>query len=211
MKAEESIGNKFGRLLVVSVQKINGRSRFECACDCGATKVIDAQNVKRGISKSCGCENRELASKRLATHGFATGIRNGKRPRVYRTWKSMRQRCENPNDSGYENYGGRGISVCERWKSFESFLEDMGHPPTQKHTLDRKDVNGNYCKLNCQWATYKAQGNNKRNNRILTLDGVSRTMSQWNEFLGLGHGLIKDRLRRGWSVEKALNTPRKVA
>lgn len=128
------------------------------------------------------------------------------RPPEYHVWAQMIARCENPNYKCWNNYGGRGIQVCERWRtSFSSFLEDMGQRPTSGHQLDRINNNGDYCPENCRWATRIENNANKRDNHVLTVGGTSMCIAEWARELGLRPGQIHNRLRRGWSVEDALN------
>jgi hypothetical protein len=151
--------------------------------------------LARGKVKSCGCLNAE----RIVQHGMA-------HTHVYRVWQAMRQRCENPNSPDFANYGGRGIRVCEEWKSFERFFADMGNR-RKGYSLDRIDVNGPYRKENCRWATTWQQANNTRRNRVIELNGERRTLAQWAEWTGLGWDTIRTRLNYGWDTEKALTTP----
>ena len=149
-------GMKFGRWTVLALHPKRTRLRraiFLCRCDCGSEHLVQGASLRGGWSQSCGCVAQELKTK----HGQA----KGNRTRVYVCWANMRQRCSNPNNIGYSNYGGRGITVCERWQTFENFLADMGHPPRGK-SLDRIDVNGNYEPSNCRWATSFEQARNKR-------------------------------------------------
>ena len=119
----------------------------------------------------------------------------------------MLTRCNNKNDTRYQWYGGRGITVCDRWSKFENFLADMGERP-EKMTLDRIDTNGNYCPENCRWATNKQQHRNKRSNRLLTHDGETKCVAEWAETVGISQGALASRIDvYGWSVEKALTTP----
>src|SRR5690606_33915955 len=119
----------------------------------------------------------------------------------------MIQRCENPDSTGWSHYGGRGIRVCARWKTYENFLADMDRRPSSKHTLDRIDPNGDYEPSNCRWLTMKEQENNRTNNRLLTFQGRTQTLMQWAEETGLKRETISKRLDRlGWSVEDALST-----
>lgn len=129
-------------------------------------------------------------------------------PIEYRAWNSMKSRCYNKSHTSYRNYGGRGIQVCERWRyDFPTFLNDMGNRPS-KHTLDRIDNDGNYTPGNCRWATYKEQLNNKRGNRLLTLDGKTQTVSQWSTETGIKYWTLSQRVGRyGWSDEDALTKP----
>jgi hypothetical protein len=122
----------------------------------------------------------------------------------------MTGRCKHPTFKNWKNYGGRGITVCERWagpEGFACFIEDMGRRPSPKHSLDRIDNNGNYTPLNCRWATAKQQGNNRRTNRLLTLDGKTKSITEWADERGVGRYLIWHRLQRGWSVRNAITTP----
>lgn len=192
-------GRKYGRLTVLENLGKNSRGveMWECACDCGALRKVSKYNLMSGISKSCGC----IAVERFTRHGYSKA---GKISREYSSWLSAKRRCKNPNEKGFENYGGRGITMCDRWvNSFPNFIEDMGDAPTSKHTLDRVDNNKGYSKENCRWATMGEQMRNKRNNVVFegenAVDAVKR--------LGGGTTLINGRLKRGWSLEKAFTTP----
>lgn len=125
------------------------------------------------------------------------------RTRAHVVWDNMKRRCLKANHPKYPSYGGRGITVCERWMSFENFLEDMGQPPTGM-TLERKNNNGNYDKDNCCWATRKIQQNNRRTNSYISFHGETRTVSQWAERIGIKNNTLLYRLRRGWNVSRAL-------
>lgn len=128
---------------------------------------------------------------------------------TYQSWRSMKERCNRPRHPYYDDYGGRGITVCERWASFEAFLEDMGERPGKYHTLERKRVNEGYCKDNCEWRTVKEQANNRRSNRMCTVRGESMTLSQAVDALGIrpDYAAIVSRCGRGWDVDTAINTP----
>jgi len=137
------------------------------------------------------------------THGHC---KNYHRSRTYNVWHKMRQRCFNPKDPKYPNYGGRGITIDPRWMVFETFLEDMGVCP-DKHSIDRIDNNANYCKANCKWSTNKEQCNNRRSCRYLEFNGKKMTHQQWAESLGFKEGsAIAFRLKSGWTIEEALTT-----
>jgi hypothetical protein len=157
-------GMKFGRWTVLALhpQRVrNGRAirtLWRCICDCGRARLVFATNLRRGLSTSCGCRIPETIIARSTKHSQARRL---KHTRVYDCWVGMRQRCYNPNNNSYADYGGRGITVCERWHRFANFFADMGHPPRGK-SLDRINVNGNYEPGNCRWASVFEQARNKR-------------------------------------------------
>ena len=137
----------------------NWQPRWLCKCDCGTERVNYATNIFRGLSKSCGCAKKNRLGDAKRTHGM-TGTP------TYSSWVSMFTRCENPNSKSFLNYGGRGIKVCERWKSFENFFADMGEKPVKGMSIDRLDVNGNYEPGNCEWSTPTKQARNTRKTRL---------------------------------------------
>lgn len=191
-------GKRFGNLVCI---RRTSNIRVLCRCDCGTQKEILIGNLRQHGTKSCGCMRIESNSKAHITHGLTKSTE-------YRIWYSMIVRCYSEKHISYRNHGGRGISVCNRWRSnFQNFIDDMGCRPTNKHTLERIDNNSGYSPENCRWATYKEQQNNKRNNVILIHGGESMTITQWGEKLGIGDGIIWKRLKRGWPVKKALFTP----
>jgi hypothetical protein len=196
-------GQRLGKLLVLH-RTASFRYRDKlipawlCRCDCGREAVIRGASLRpskgrKTGTQSCGCLH--------VKHGmYGTP--------EYSAWQSMRGRCENPKMGNYYLYGGRGISVCERWSaSFEAFLKDMGLRPSPDHSLDRYPNNdGNYEPGNCRWATRKQQQRNRRTCHVLTVNGVSATLAEWAERTGLGKGTIRERVRRGWSPERATGT-----
>lgn len=195
-----SIGQRFGRLTVLrrGPNSKSGDIRWWCECDCSRACVLVSSNglVRKGTS-SCGCLQREAASKSFTTHG------QSKTPE-YRCWMHIRERCENPNSKDYASYGGRGIAVCDRWQTFELFLEDMGSRPSAAHSIERLDVDGDYHPSNCVWADLSTQARNKTTSIWLEHDGKRLHLVEWARLLGITPGGLRYRLRAGWSVERAL-------
>ena len=177
-------GERFGRLVVVrKVDNIKSRSAYLCRCDCGADKAIPAAYLRHGGVKSCGCLRNEASSARGKLRYSDSSRRNMS---MYKRWVSVIQRCENPNNPFFKNYGARGIRMCEQWRSdFDLFLADMGDPPTQKHTIERIDNNGPYSPQNCKWALRSTQLRNRRNNITICIGGEKRIAKDWAAMLGV--------------------------
>lgn len=199
-------GSVFGRLRILrrgpDCIHPSGRKSvmWTCQCSCGKNKDIRADDLRSGKTTSCGCKNIE----RLTTHGFSTD-----RPRGYDIWRCMKQRCCNPNRKGEKYYFGRGVSVCERWaNSFENFIEDMGFPPTDKHTIERENNDLGYSPGNCVWATMAEQGRNRRNSRKITIDGVTKCLSEWALVSPVDYSVIHRRLAKGIPPKEAVFSSR---
>jgi len=189
----------FGRLTVIAFAGQKSlRAYWLCRCECGKEVAVRGTGLVSGTSQSCGCLCRELTIARNTTHGKA-------RTPEYRAWLGMLQRCYKPGSKMYYRYGGRGITVCERWRtSLEAFLEDMGPRPTPKHTIERKENDLGYCKDNCIWETRKVQARNTRQNAMLTFQGKTKCIAAWAEECGMAMKILWQRLNRGWSAERAL-------
>lgn len=142
-----------------------------------------------------------------ATHWETRG---GVRTTEYIIWRQLRSRCLRPGNAAYSDYGGRGITVCERWSKFENFLVDMGRRPSRDHSLDRRDNDGGYCKENCRWATRSEQARNTRRNHWITFRGESRILAEWAEITGIDRDTITARFKYGWSIERTLSTPERT-
>jgi hypothetical protein len=217
---------KHGRLTLLELVEIvkdplTGRVKkylWNIRCECGQEKILDAAAIAQKKTTSCGCYAKEIAIKRLescrgrnATHGAS---RKGKMTREYSIWRNMKTRCYNPRYNRYSDYGGRGITMDDRWlgaEGFKNFLNDMGECPTPEHSIDRIDNDGSYHPGNCRWATRFEQARNKRNNTIIEFQGERLTLSQWAERLGHDSKdyLLCSRLMKGWGVEDAITTPRR--
>lgn len=200
-------GVRFGRLVAMEFierEPVYNNHKWRFLCDCGTSKALRIKDVRSGHTSSCGCLFTETIATRNTTHGLSRP-----HPAEYKVWKDMRSRCRNPNRRDYLDYGGRGISVCQRWDDFAAFFEDIG-PRPDGMTLDRRDVDGNYEPSNCQWATATEQANNRRSNRYVCINGHTRTLHQWCEYHGVGFSTASWRLRQGWSVDDIFsNTDRR--
>ena len=206
-------GTRFGRLTVIAEGEPIGKRRvrsLRCSCDCGSTiRDYGLLNLRAGDTLSCGCLKKERISKAQTTHGNAKS--NTQRTRLYRIWIGMKYRCTNPRSKSYENYGGRGIAVHQEWMdSFEAFKRDIGEPPSDLHTIERRDVNRGYEPGNCYWATMEEKANNRRTNVVLTLGGMSLTQAQWAKKLGIAAQTIRRRLQRGLPLAKVLQAKKTI-
>jgi hypothetical protein len=191
MRKDDLTGRVFGRLTVNSFSHIlTAKRHWSCICSCGNTVIVAAGNLTNGHTKSCGCLQIDLVTK----HGES---QERKISKEYRAFTHIKERCYKPNTKGYDNYGGRGIKMCDRWlQSFESFLADVGRAPSPKHTIDRVDNNGNYEPGNCRWATRREQQNNRRRNKMITYNGKTQSLGGWCFDLNLNYSTIKKGLRR---------------
>jgi hypothetical protein len=205
-KILELAGQRFGKLIVENqnpVRALSGSVRWDCICDCGKKTTTIGTNLIKGFTHSCGCIQKEA----VTTHGM-TGTPE------YNSWNSMIQRCTNSNHDAYYRYGGRGITVCDRWlNSVYSFIEDMGFRPSSNHTLDRIENDKGYYKDNCRWATRTEQNNNTSSNVFYEYKGSKYTIPQLAELPEAKENDIEletlaSRIRYSkWSVEKSLNQP----
>ncbi len=193
-------GERFGRWLVLDRDLTKCRTSWRCRCNCGTEKSIAMYTLLNGNSKSCGCLRNEKTILTHTTHGET-------RSPEYYTWMTMKARCCNPKSKSYCYYGARGIVICERWlNSFEFFLADMGKRPSSEHQIDRIDSNGNYEPSNCRWATRKEQGRNKSCVKIITYKGKTLRLPELADLFGINPKLLRERLQRGWTVERAIET-----
>lgn len=188
----------FGRLTVDSVEG----SKVHCTCACGTKRIVSIYSLRSGNTRSCGC----LARERTANMGRSNKTHGMKKTRTYKAWESMRRRCFNPRAGNFKHYGGRGITVCDAWASFENFLADMGECPDGL-TLERNDTNGNYEPSNCCWATPVEQTRNRRITATLEIDGRTRVLGEVCAERGVSAHLVHCRLRSGWPVNDRLFMP----
>lgn len=199
-------GQQFGRLKAIEpISRVhNGRRRtyWKCNCICGKTVFPVRDSLLRGDVTSCGCFQKETARERRTSHGKSTSSE-------YKSWSGMLDRCRNPKNRAYGNYGGRGISVCDRWaSSFQSFLEDMGEKPGPEYSIDRKDNDSDYKPGNCRWATKETQG---RNRRGLISTSETTNLKEAALAAGIVYGTAHSRVNRlGWTPEDAVSIPAKI-
>lgn len=200
-------GKEFNYLTILTDVMLDGKRVSTCECRCGTIKKISTYHVINNRTKSCGCLQSELTTKRNLTHGKT------KTPE-YRIWESMKCRCKNKTDNGYKNYGGRGIRVCGRWReSFQSFYDDMGRRPSKRYSIDRINNDRNYscghcveCKAkkwtaNCQWTTKKIQRINTRDAIHITYKGKSLPLLRWAKKFKIYHNTIRSRLNKGLPLD----------
>lgn len=202
MRRIDRSGHRYGRLVVIDPAGTqgNGQTRWNCRCDCGNATIAIGSNLASGNTSSCGCLGDE------SRHSHGTHHLSG--TKLCRTWREMKRRCEDADNHAFASYGGRGVTICERWsRSVIDFATDVGEPPSPAHTLDRRDNDGPYSPENCFWATPTEQANNKRTNHRLTHDGETLTVAQWARRARLPYRTLYSRILRGWSVADAIETP----
>lgn len=194
------IGKKFGRLTVseyVGTDKHQKRV-WSCICDCGKQTEVTTTQLRLGKTQSCGCFKTDTHT----THGDSTSLE-------YFAWRGMRNRCEDKNNRYFPRYGGRGIQVCERWDVYANFLDDMGRKPTKSHSLDRINNDLDYTPDNCRWATKVEQTRNRNMTKWIEFNGKRQLLCDWANDLGVDYRVLYQRIRLGWSIEKALTTKKR--
>jgi hypothetical protein len=201
-RATDHTGRRFGRLVAIARDGATRPAKWICQCDCGKTISAYASNLTTGKTTSCKCLNIETTRAKLRTHGAS-------KSRLYRVWMAMKQRCELQTAKSFPIYGGRGLTVCDAWMTFEGFYADMGDPPFPRATLDRIDNNRGYEPGNVRWATSKENNRNRRNNTLLEIGGRAQCIAAWAEEVSIYPEIISTRLRRGWGPERAVFTPAK--
>lgn len=196
-RAAQLMGQRFGRLVVTErLPNVRGCTRWRCVCDCGASTQTASAELLRGDAQSCGCLRRERNLAAVVTHGMS-------KTSTYNSWAMMHRRCSSERNKDFKHYGGRGIVICDRWKSFESFLADMGEKP-EGFTIERINNDGNYEPSNCVWATRAAQGANTRQVYRMMIDGQQMTMRAACRKLGLKYNTVLMRIHRGADPTEAL-------
>ena len=207
MKTIDLTGKRFGRLTVVEFAfKKNKRKYWLCKCDCGNYKAIQSPHLTSGHTQSCGCLHKEKAKQLLTKHGKYYS-------RLYSIWVDIKDRCCNPKNQAYKNYGGRGINIWSEWLDKENGFMNfynwaMANGYNDGLTIERIDNDGNYSTDNCRWATVKEQANNRRSNVLVTHNGKTQTMKEWAHDVGIPYKAVWARMQKlGWSSERALTEP----
>jgi hypothetical protein len=192
-------GQRFGLLTVLSrAQNAGGYAMWNCRCTCGTEIIVGGNRLRQGRKNCCASKVHKTQRTMSLTIEYKS---------EYQSWTNMRKRCLNPNHKKYAIYGGRGITVCERWSDFKNFMLDMGRKPDPKFTIERQDVNGNYEPKNCYWISRKDQGRNKRNSVFVTYQGKRMLLLELVEELGLSRQLVYERLKLGWTLAQAIALP----
>jgi hypothetical protein len=194
--------HRFGRLIALSTLDRDAKRqwRWFCRCDCGNTTVVRGSELRNGATKSCGCLRLEILDQCRTTHGMT-------KTAEYGIWKGMKERCYNATHKQYHRYGGRGITICDRWRnSFENFFADMGKRPSPKHSIDRENNDGNYEPGNCRWATMREQQNNRSSCSYITFEGRTKSLSAWCDLLGVPYARVQHRIYAGHTFVEAVTT-----
>lgn len=192
-KAIDMTGVRYGSITAISAAGPSNGAKIKwlCRCDCGCDFVTCGGKIRSGEVISCPSCSRERVRLDRVTHGK-------RKTDEYRIWTHIKSRCFNPKVPSYKNYGGRGITMCDKWReSFDSFISDMGCRPSTDHSIDRINNDGNYEPGNCRWATRKTQMNNTRVNRLIQIEGETKTMTQWADVIGVCREVVYKRLKRG--------------
>lgn len=204
-KCIDLTGKVYGKLIVVG--RVHNKGKYPawlCKCECGNEHIVLGTSLQQGNVTSCGCYHREIAS--------ITNIKHQKsKDKIYKEWSGIKTRCFNEKFYKYKDYGGRGITMCDRWRdSFEAFYEDVSKLPhfgEKGYSINRKNNDGNYEPDNVEWADKITQANNKRNNHLITYNGKTQTLAQWSKETGILSSVIIKRFNLGWDVDEILTKP----
>lgn len=187
------VGRKFGRLRIIAFDHMdkNSNSYWLCECECGNTSIVRRGHLLSGGTVSCGCKVIDFNKKNHTTHGMTNES-------IYKSWYSMKHRCNNPNAANYAGYGGRGITVCDEWDDFDNFYEwSMSHGYAPGLSIDRINNNGNYSPENCRWTTSSEQANNKRDTIFVTYNGQTHSIAEWARLFNVVYSTLSRRINRG--------------
>lgn len=195
---------RFGRLITIKrvIPPGESKNKWLCRCDCGNECLVRTSDLRSGRTQSCGCLKTELDHMRNRSHGMSCTS-------LHKRWRSIKDRCFNPKNKSYKNYGGRGITMCSEWKnSFESFRDwALSNGYKESLTIERRNVNGDYEPSNCLWIPLKEQAKNRRSSHLLTFNGETHNIREWSKILGIPENRIRYRIQNGYTTEKALTMP----
>lgn len=198
---EKWIGQKFGKLTVIEPVYERNRWLWRCKCECGNETIVWPNQIMRGKQNACHCGKSKTFHEMYYVHGES-------HTRLHNIWKGMRKRCNNKNSSRYDFYGGRGIKHCDEWNDYLTFKKwAVGSGYDDTMTLERIDVNGDYCPENCKWIKAEEQQKNKRNTIRVEENGETLCLKDWCDMHGMNYRTVHSRIKRGWDMERALNTP----
>lgn len=201
-KVKDITGQKFTRLTVISRSDKTGprkSSVWNCICDCGTSLTVPIGSLSSGNTRSCGCLQKDTVSSMMRKHGMS-------KTRIYNIWNGILTRCKNQNHHSYARYGAVGLTVCDRWLSFDNFITDMGECP-YKHSIDRIDNSKGYEPDNCRWVEQRVQNRNQRSNVFLTFNGKTMCQTDWATETGIKRETIARRMKLGWETERILTEP----
>ncbi|WP_195245019.1 hypothetical protein [Clostridium celatum] len=206
MKAIDRIGQVYGKLTITGLiyNEKAKRNYALCKCECGNEKVVSISNLIKGATTSCGCYRNQRIKETCEKHGMY-------KTRLNKEYRGLKQRCYNSKNSRYKYYGGKNIKICDEWLGKDGFINFMNwsleNGYNDELTLDRIDVDSDYSPDNCRWVTMRIQCNNRTTSHFETFNGETKTVAEWADKVGIKASIIYKRLKRGWSIEKALTTP----
>jgi hypothetical protein len=205
-KRQDLAGCRFGRLLIKGIiKRFDGKYQWECLCDCGKTTFVSSSHLLNGSTSSCGCLHKEKVKKRFYSFAYKHGFH---KTRLYHTWANMKRRCLKKGSENYDNYGGRGITLCKEWLDFIPFRDwALAHGYQDNLTIDRINNDDGYYPENCRWVDHAVQNRNTSRNRYLTFNGETMTVMDWSKRINISYSSIQNRLSLGWDVERVLTTP----
>lgn len=205
-------GFKFDRITVIGFShKKQGHAYWYCVCDCGENRVVNSQRLKGGVTRSCGCLAREKARESCLSRAKHNQSKRNGRSRIYTSWANMKQRCLNEGRSDSKWYHDKGISVCDKWMSFDGFLDDMGSDYFDGASIERKSNDDGYHKGNCEWVKFSRQSRNKTDNKILVIDGVKICMADAADMYGINYNTLRSRIyKMGMDHKEAVTKPVKA-
>lgn len=197
------IGKRYGRLTVLvknPVSSPSNNTRWDCVCDCGRVTTVIGSKLVNGHTSSCGCFHEEQFRASTLKHGMSSTPE-------YNIWCGIKDRCYNSRNEAYQRYGGRGITMCDRWReSFQNFYDDMGGKPSENHSIERLDNDKGYSSDNCVWATPTEQANNRRSNNYQEYNGVTKTVAEWSREYSMSYAKLSKRLKKGIDIHTAVTT-----